>query len=202
MNQVFITRHGQSQTNADRTLVLDHGNNGLTELGKQQAENYGLMLLRRNVTITRVAVSPLLRAQQTALLILNACHSGSPPHISLEHELREIEWSKDETDDELASTRGQPVDHKPLIIPGKRLRSTESQLDVYERVRKRFVELLQKHQGNGDLLIVTHHFPVKAIRALVERGHPSYMNDYNPENLCDVSYPLEQLSAVLKEPAT
>jgi broad specificity phosphatase PhoE len=198
VDKVFITRHGQSQTNADKELTLDHDDNGLTELGTKQARSFGLQLALKKRHVTATITSPLKRAVQSHNLIIEELGVRVASQ-SLEPNLREIDWKNVDGDDPLESTRGAPIDHKPLIIPSRRLRSTESQLDLYERVIPAFIRAVGAHRHlGGDLLVVTHFFPVKAICSFAEHGGPERMDNYWPDNLCEVVYELDHVREAIK----
>lgn len=190
--RVYVTRHGQSLTNESRTLVLDHGDNPLTTLGRQQAMEYGAVLRQRGVHLARVVTSPLLRAQQTTALILDVMDQLDLRPI-LDPAFRELDWENVPGDEPLESTRYADVAVVPLVMPAKRLRSTESQVNVYERVVGRLKELVLEQPAGQDLLIVSHHFPLKAVQAWVSHQSPNAMPDYDPRNLCDVSLQLDLL---------
>ena len=72
--ELYLIRHGQSTNNRGDARVPD---SPLTELGKQQADRAGRAL--RNLSITRLYCSAMLRAVQTAAIV--GGHLGSAPHV-------------------------------------------------------------------------------------------------------------------------
>ena len=72
--ELYLIRHGQSTNNRGDARVPDPS---LTELGRQQATRAGRAL--RNLGITRLYCSAMLRAVQTAAIVRG--HLGSAPHV-------------------------------------------------------------------------------------------------------------------------
>ena len=120
VDKVFITRHGQSQTNADKELTLDHDDNGLTELGTKQARSFGLQLALKKRHVTATITSPLKRAVQTHNLIIEELGVRVASQ-SLEPNLREIDWKNVDGDDPLPSVWFHPstitVQNLEQILP-------------------------------------------------------------------------------------
>jgi broad specificity phosphatase PhoE len=72
--ELYLIRHGQSTNNRGDARVPDPP---LTELGKQQADRAGRAL--RNLSITHLYCSAMLRAVQTAAIV--GGHLKLPPHV-------------------------------------------------------------------------------------------------------------------------
>ena len=72
--ELYLIRHGQSANNRGDARVTDPP---LTELGKQQTDRAGRAL--RNLGITRLYCSAMLRAVQTAATV--GGHLELPPHV-------------------------------------------------------------------------------------------------------------------------
>lgn len=199
-------------TNIDRDVelkeagqkpIINFRNNVLTPEGVRQAQEFGEALATGGAAVRNIVCSPLARTKQTAYTI--AGYLDGMPMIHYDRAFREIEWEIGakfhRLDDSIKDfdTKSAAVDYKPLIIRRKQAFSLESQLEVYQRVTARLRWVVDRYASQGDLLIVSHYFPTKAIRAFVEHGDAGAMPDFDPRNLCDVSYPLEQVLEALKE---
>lgn len=197
---IYLTRHGQSMTNTDKDLTskfpLTVKNNVLTHVGVKQALDFGEMLRVQDADVTQIICSPYARTKQTAFLIATALGTCAP--ISYNRKFREIDWKiagrwhrlleKDPTFDH----RNMQIDHKPMVDHRRRAYSLESPLEVYERVVPEFVRVFEKH-STGDLLLVSHYFVVKALNAFITAGSPHAINDYDPKNLCQLSWTDDQV---------
>jgi 2,3-bisphosphoglycerate-dependent phosphoglycerate mutase len=73
MMRIFLVRHGESEANVDKSILLQRPDHaiGLSERGKQQADACGEFLNNAlwHSWRTRIWYSPYLRAKQTALNI-------------------------------------------------------------------------------------------------------------------------------------
>lgn len=67
--KLFIVRHGQSTANARRILQGQRIDEGLSELGQQQAREAAEKVVRLELTLPRIYASPLRRACETAEII-------------------------------------------------------------------------------------------------------------------------------------
>ncbi|HEV7558980.1 MAG TPA: phosphohistidine phosphatase SixA [Kofleriaceae bacterium] len=76
--QVFLIRHA---TAVDETLELSDAARFLTEHGRNQARNLGDRLRWHDCEPTRVWSSPLVRAVQTAELVVSGLHSATTIEI-------------------------------------------------------------------------------------------------------------------------
>jgi len=66
MQKIFLVRHGQDVDNA-AGILNGRRNNGLTDLGREQAKSAGQKLLNNNIQV--IISSPLDRTQETAQII-------------------------------------------------------------------------------------------------------------------------------------
>lgn len=151
---IFLIRHGQTTTNAQRLLV-GHSDPELTELGEQQARALAPYL----TNVVEVWTSPLLRAKATAALAV--------PHLDAVVKSSFIEVDYGTLD-------GQPVnvispdlwrafehDHDVAFGGG------ESLAQVDRRVHEEFDALLDDatsllHEPNRHLAIFSHVSPIKS----------------------------------------
>lgn len=148
MRELLITRHGQTEWNVVRRLQ-GTSNSPLTEKGKRDAKRLGEALA--SVPIDTVYSSDLLRAQQTARLII-----GDRAPVQIEPLLREIhmgawegrllkELERDEPEIYDAFTAGSAEFHPP---------GGESMREVWDRCVRMREKLMQDEADT--ILLVTH----------------------------------------------
>ena len=151
---IFLIRHGQTTTNAQRLLV-GHSDPELTELGQRQARALAPYLSN----VVEVWTSPLKRAKATAALAL--------PHLDAVVKSSFIELDYGTLD-------GQPVN----VIPPELWRTFEhdhdvafgggeSLADVDQRVHEELDALLADassllHEADRHLAIFSHVSPIKS----------------------------------------
>lgn len=199
---IYITRHGQSLTNIDadvkarargEKISIDTKNNILTEIGIQQALDFGHWVKDKNIEV--IVTSPYARAKQTAFCIASVLANCAPVHY--DRGFREIEWeingkfqrieeripdfdTKNCDIDLRPSVR--KIDRKPLVDHKRGAHTTESQRDVYNRAIPAFLKRAERHKGKN-LLIVSHFFVVRSILSFIHAGTSDAMLDYTPRNL-------------------
>jgi broad specificity phosphatase PhoE len=212
LNQLIITRHGESQTNIDKDIearargekvVLNVRNNVLTPTGVRQAQKFGVDLLAdTELNVRNIVCSPYARTKQTAYTICG--YLPGLPMIHYERSIREIDWKIagkfHRLEDSIPGfdTKKLPIDQKPLINKRARLYSLESQREVYARVTAGVARLCERYLEEGDLLIVTHFYPCKALQAWLEHGKAEAMADYDARNLCELRYTAEQVAEAVR----
>lgn len=173
-------------------LTINVRNNVLTPTGIQEALAYAEALKAKGHNVKNIVCSPYARTKQTAYCIASVL--GGLPMIHYNRQIREIDWKIagkfHRLEDSIPGfdTKTLPIDYKPIINKRARLYSLESQLDVYERVTAGAADLCLKYLDQGDLLLVTHFYPVKALSAWIEHGDPNAMALYDPRNLCDLQF--------------
>lgn len=69
---IYVARHGQTQYNVDGK-ICGHADIELTEVGYAQAEELAQLVSDLEQPITKIYVSPLRRAQETARIINEKC---------------------------------------------------------------------------------------------------------------------------------
>ena len=171
MIRVILVRHAQSEANRD-SVSLGREDSPLTNFGRRQAVAVGEAL--RGEPITRVVVSPLSRAYDTAAAI--ATHHGLAPQA----DERLIEMDVGELDGiPFAEARAKHAEFfrewveteaDALPMPGG-----ESVLDVATRSWPALAELLQPDRGgdheaaeqsaeaDGATVLVSHNFVIKSL---------------------------------------
>jgi len=91
---LYIARHGQTDWNRQRRYQST-SDVPLNDTGREQARKLGLLLKRRQIQFAHVWSSPLVRATETAEVILSLC-SNDPAQveIKLDPDLVEISLGK------------------------------------------------------------------------------------------------------------
>lgn len=150
---VYILRDTECTDNA--SILNGHRNTFLTESGKGQALQMGLELKRSETHISRIYMSPLVRAQLTALIIARVI--GVPyPCIEICEELKERDFSiltgKHTTGVGMYTTKTLETEHiKCFLEP--------PQAENFDSVRKRarsFLSRLRSTPEPDTSLVVTH----------------------------------------------
>lgn len=205
--RVFVTRHGRSMTNEDLDLncqfQIGVKNNVLVPAGVIQAQEYGRWIKNESPNLSNIITSPYARTKQTSYLI--ATELGTLVPIHYDRTFREIDWKiAGRWHRDLESIPGfdhktMDLTYKPIVDRQRRAYTLESPKEVYDRVVPRFARAVERYAGAGDLLIVTHYFVVKAIQSFMEHGTYEHMHDYDPRNLCQVSFDEEQIKQCLAE---
>ncbi len=145
-NTYFFMRHGQAETNAQNIYSSDpESKYPLTEKGRQQAKDAAQKL----TGVTRIFVSPVLRARETADIVADAI-GFSKEEITVDARLREFNFGQLEgkpvTKFDTAQQALGYADH----VPGG-----ESYQDVKNRVGD-FLYDIEATLENETVLIVTH----------------------------------------------
>lgn len=147
---IHVARHGQTEDNVKREL--NHPDDILTPLGESQATELGIKLLNAGHSYDVVLVSPLIRAQQSAQLILKSM--GSTDYTTM-HDLRERDFD---------AMAGVPYDEIPkmediLVTEGATYflsgGDSETFQELLERARKALAEIKEIYFGKR-VLIVAH----------------------------------------------
>lgn len=68
---IYFIRHGESESNRDKVFAGRRADVELTDAGRQQAKEAGLLISKRNLEIRRIICSPLKRTAETARIISN-----------------------------------------------------------------------------------------------------------------------------------
>ena len=148
---LILVRHGQVAANA-RGLLLGRSDPPLTETGYRQACALAKVLPRP----ARVVSSPLLRARQTAAVLVDGG--------DVEVDRRWIEMDYGDLDGQPATALPERMWRAwwqdPHFVPA----GGESVAAVGERVREACVELADE-AARGDVVIVSHVSPIKAALA-------------------------------------
>jgi broad specificity phosphatase PhoE len=137
--------------------------------------------------IAHIFSSTLPRAHQTAMLVVGAIGRGIP--ISLHPEIEEICPHPHEPHDEKPYESDASQDLWKSDINAAPCWGTESQLDVYRRTGRFLRDVVAPRLLAGDtVLIVSHYFAIRGMRALIEHGDPTRIPDYRPRNSRPIIY--------------
>lgn len=142
MSVFYFVRHGESEANAAGILATPDVK--LTATGIEQARKTGQDL--KQIGITKIVCSPMLRTQQTAETI--ASELGMPlDHVEVIEELRERS---------MGQLEGKPRTHEPLwYILMDEERSAESTDDLLARMSKCYQKL--KALSKDDTILAVGH---------------------------------------------
>ena len=151
--EIVVARHGESKANAEARMQ-GRFDSPLNERGREQAHVLGTWLGRHGVDWHRAYCSPLLRARETAEIVVRAAN-GKPAEI--EPDLAEIAAGKleglsaEEITDQHPSYLARKIDELGDFSEY----GGESYFDVQERV-KGLVDRLMAHEAGHRLLLVGH----------------------------------------------
>jgi broad specificity phosphatase PhoE len=165
---LLLVRHGETRWNADGRWQ-GHGNPGLTEAGRAQAELLARALAEEaeRRRWTRVIASDLARAQQTA----RAVAAQLSLTVELDLRLRELDvgvWSG-LSRSEIARRDPETLRAFELGEPTIRPGGGESRIEIRERTHAFVRDLADRYSGER-VIVVTH---LGVIRALVPGANPS-----------------------------
>lgn len=155
MLEILLIRHGQTDWNRDRR-IMGRTDVPLNRTGRAEAK--GLARALRDVRIDAVYTSPVLRAVQTAKLLLN----GRKRRVAHAHDMAEIDYGLwiGKTFDEVIPEKAFHVYHKTphkACPPGG-----EPMCDVYRRAVQ-FIEKIRRRHKKGRIAVVSHADVIKTI---------------------------------------
>lgn len=175
--ELYIVRHGETDTNHEGKINGSATDLNLNELGINQVE-----YLKKHLNIQmfdEVYSSPLKRAQQTANILNQNIHT-----VKIDDRLREINYG---------SWDGLPVTPTKLQHPDgfdennyiaedyiKYAKNGESYNQVYARVTS-FMDDLKKTMNDKKILIVCHGFITRSFVKVVTQA-PDIANIVEPDN--------------------
>lgn len=141
--KLYVTRHGQTAWNREN-IVCGTTDISLDETGMEQARETGRKL--RDVPFDRVICSPMLRARQTARLILE----GREVPMTLDRRIREQDYGVFEGTCRLAQEFLEYKRHFARRYPGG-----DSQMTTAQRVYD-FLEDVGRRFPKETVLVVCH----------------------------------------------
>ena len=174
--KLYVARHGQTQWNLE-DRVCGRTDLPLTAVGEAQAEF--LAEKARSLGITRILVSPMLRARQTAAPISRI--TGIP--LEVDQRLIEQDYGIYENTDWDGPDFKASKKQFAVRYPGG-----ESMLDLAARIYPLLNEL--KAQGGDTTLIVCHGGICRVIRTYFEDMTNEEYAAYSPSNAFVAEYDL------------
>lgn len=163
VSNLFYIRHGQSKANVDKVFAGSRVDASLTDLGSSQAEQAGIDIKEKNIVFDHVFISPLIRAQETATIVLEAIgHEGT---LVTDERLTEYDMGL-----RSGTSNVEPVSGVELTS-GEEAEDPE---EFRERVRQ-FMDYAKSHQGN--VLIVGHSFVYRMIEIINNHGDPRLFSE-------------------------
>jgi len=162
MKHLYFVRHGQSLVNVGGKFCTQVGtelDQGLTELGREQAVADGKKAAAAGMHFDLMLTSPLVRARQTATLIAEQI-GYAPADIEVFDLIKELDFGELQgTDCELF------YDNYTYADLGK-FKGAETVEQLQERAEKALAHVRQLPQDN--ILLVSHSLFGRAIRRVVE----------------------------------
>ena len=142
MSSFIFVRHGQSEANANGTIAT--AKTTLTQVGIEQARKTAKEV--KDLGITMIVCSPMLRAQQTAETIAGELGIDIA-HIKIIDELRERG---------LGEVEGKPKDHESeWYFSDTNEFGVEPSKDLFARMAK-CLESIKVLSGSNKILVVGH----------------------------------------------
>jgi broad specificity phosphatase PhoE len=140
--KLYFVRHGESEANVQHVISNRESPFGLTELGKRQANTLAENL--RDIPITAIYSSPILRARETAEIVSQSFHLTYQITEALrEYDCGILEDKSDEESWKLHSEIAEDwtLNHNYLRKP----EGGENFLDI----KKRFIPFIERFTHNG-----------------------------------------------------
>lgn len=162
MGSIIFLRHGQATNNTERVLAGRTPGVPLTERGMEQAADAAKLLGGMNVSA--VYSSPIERAASTAKIV--GRHMSLD--VSLDDRLIELDMGKftGMPYDEVFSSHGNVF----MKFYSHELEVAHSGIETFSEVKKRVLSMVSDaaaEHPNGNVLLVTHMDPIKAMLSTV-----------------------------------
>lgn len=187
MTRIYLVRHGESEWNAAGDLYCGRTDIGLSSLGKKQAADAGEFL--REVTFDAAYASPLIRARDTAEIILG--DRGLP--VETDERIFEGdfgEWEGRAKKDFIAEDPDSWNNWMANPWETRAGRSGETAKEMYERAAAFFKEMASKHPDDT-LLVVAHNntirFFLAGVLGMPFSNYRRIFQDNTGINVLDVS---------------
>lgn len=162
MKHLYFVRHGQSLVNVGGKFCTEVGtelDQGLTELGREQAVADGKKAAAAGLHFDLILTSPLVRARQTAALI--AEQVGYPPErIEVFELIKELDFG------ELQGTDCELFYNNYTYADLGKFKGAETVEQLQERAGRALEHIRQLPQDN--ILVVSHSLFGRAFRRTLE----------------------------------
>jgi probable phosphoglycerate mutase len=165
MKQIYFIRHGQSEANVKKCFAGQKEDSPLTDLGREQAKQAALDLLKDQLKIERIISSPLIRARETAEIIIEQAKLN----LELEIDERLAEYDMGE----LAGTSYQQISSEEII---KAEGAEDPQL-----FKKRVQDILNELDQREENVLLASHAGVGRMIEVIKKHHdPKTFHDHAP----------------------
>ena len=166
---IYIIRHGQTELNSANVLQ-GRSDHPLNDTGKQQAQEAGQRLREAGIRFDHVFSSPLIRALQTAQLIV-----GDDREIPTDSRLIEMDYGPYEGID-LQNPPAEIIHFFSDFVHNPAPEGMEPLSSVVKRAGE-FIEEIRDYPGN--ILVSTHAIAMKGIlEYLTPSSKGSYWTKY------------------------
>lgn len=156
--KVFFVRHGESEANTKGMFAGQRENSPLTEKGREQAKQAALDLLNKKIKPQRVIVSPLIRAYETAQIIIR---NANLQDVKIIVEERVAEY-------DMGSFTGTPY----RKITSAELIAAENAEDP-QKFMDRVHNLLEEIINANEIILIVSHAGVGRIIETKKKGLPA-----------------------------
>lgn len=165
-NKIFFVRHGESEANVKQMFAGQRENSPLTEKGKEQAKQAAIDLINKKIKPQKIIVSPLIRAYETAQIII---HHANLQDIEIIVEERVAEY-------DMGSLTGTPY----RKISSAELVAAENAEDP-QKFMDRVHNLLEEIINLNESILIVSHAGVGRIMETKKLGlPPSTFYDLDP----------------------
>lgn len=195
--RVLLVRHGQSQTNVDKSLhgTIPDPDVALTDCGREQAVAAGAFLhnwlLERRRERIRLYRSDYRRAVQTSDIILGKISDVAELSVRSDDRVRELEFGfSDMIPEQADRTHLEYYDAYSALWSGnakyyRRRMGGESPADVGDRLRH-FIGAMYRDQekyGISTFIVVNHGLTARVLaKILLKEDRDWYAKEKNPRN--------------------
>ena len=144
-------RHGQCKANAEHVFAGQEDDSDLTDLGERQPLDAAEDAARRNIQITRIICSPLIRTRRTAEIFAGA----------IGFDLSDIDEDPRLLERKMGVVSGMKYANAPegdwSALPG---------VEPLDEVRERVLGFWKEHSDDRGLLVVGHDGAQKVLEAM------------------------------------
>lgn len=148
MTNLYLLRHGKTQANLENRMQGQRLESPLIQEGIENALNLANKINELNLVIDKVITSDLLRAYQTAQIILEKLELKL--ELKTDQKLREIDFG-----DFTGSIGSRDLVFEYKKDTNRRFPNGESYNDLHLRITN-FINYIKKEHGNKNILAVTH----------------------------------------------
>ena len=162
---IYFIRHGESEANMRHVFAGQKDNSPLTQKGEDQAKAEGQKIKELGITIDRVISSPLIRAKDTAQIVVDMI--GYTKEIALDPRIMEYDMGT------LTGTPMHNISSKQMISA----KGAEDPMDFCTRVKSFLDEWKAKDEN---ILMVCHAGVGRMIESIKTDTDPALFYDFPP----------------------